>query len=245
MDRCAGASVSRPVPLPETGLVHDLGNLIQVASSALSLVTRDATVADRPTLEPALDSARVALLRAGTLVREALATAREAHELGAPQLANVSACLAEVETLLRSSWEPKLRLRIHAGSRLPSVPCDHLELQNAILNLLFNARDAMPDGGLIVIEAALVHRGRAPLVELLVRDSGIGMTAETARQAFDPFFTTKGTGLGGVGLPMVRHFVERHGGNVDIESELGSGTTVTLRLPAADRMPETGQGARP
>jgi signal transduction histidine kinase len=104
--------------------------------------------------------------------------------------------------------------------------------KNAILNLVFNARDAMPDGGLVSISAASVVQDPGTIVELRVEDSGIGMTRETVLRAFDLFFTTKGTGLGGVGLPMVKHFAERHGGSVATESAFGSGTTVILRLPA-------------
>jgi signal transduction histidine kinase len=105
-------------------------------------------------------------------------------------------------------------------------------LQNAILNLVFNARDAMPDGGLISISAAAVVQGSAALVEIRIEDSGIGMTRETMVRAFDPFFTTKGKGLGGVGLPMVKQFAEEHRGTVNVESTFGAGTTVVLRLPA-------------
>ena len=104
---------------------------------------------------------------------------------------------------------------------------------------MFNAREAMPDGGLILIDAAVVPRA-LPSIELRVEDSGIGMTQETMIRAFDLFFTTKGTGLGGVGLPMVKRFVEEHGGSVDLESTFGSGTTVILRLPAALSDADTG-----
>ncbi|TIW97459.1 MAG: HAMP domain-containing histidine kinase, partial [Mesorhizobium sp.] len=81
-------------------------------------------------------------------------------------------------------------------------------------------------------------------VELRIEDSGIGMTQETVLRAFDPFFTTKDKGLGGVGLPMVKHLAEKHGGTVDIESTLGSGTTVILRLPAMQDREDYLQGKR-
>jgi signal transduction histidine kinase len=212
------------------GIVHDLGNLIQVALSGLNRVARDPGVSMASDLEPIIASARTALQSAGTLVRETIGRARESHrECGS---ANVNACLAEVESLIRSAWEPEIRLKVRARSDLPLARCDRLGLQNAVLNLVFNARDAMPDGGLISIDAAAVGYDAAALIELRVEDSGIGMTQETVVRAFDPFFTTKGRGLGGVGLPMVRHFAEEHGGSVDIESTFGEGTTVLLRLPA-------------
>ncbi|GLS32552.1 Histidine kinase-, DNA gyrase B-, and HSP90-like ATPase [Mesorhizobium albiziae] len=141
-------------------------------------------------------------------------------------------CLAEVETLIRCVWEPKIHLEVRVGADLPAVQCDRLGLQDALLNLVFNARDAMPDGGLISIEGETVVEGANVLVELRIEDSGIGMTQETVLRAFEPFFTTKDKGLGGVGLTTVKHLAEQHGGSVDIESTLGSGTTVILRLPA-------------
>lgn len=146
----------------------------------------------------------------------------------------MGACLAEVENLVRSAWETNVRLEVRLGRDLPAAKCDPLGLQNAVLSLVFNARDAMPDGGLISINAAAVVLDPGTVVELRIEDSGIGMTRETVLHAFDLFFTTKGTGLGGVGLPMVKHFAERHGGRVDIESAVGSGTTVILRLPAME-----------
>jgi signal transduction histidine kinase len=213
------------------GTIHDLGNLIQVASSALDRVARDSSVSAAPALEPIIASAKTALQRAGALVRETIGKARESHR--EVEGISVSACLAEVGALIRSAWEPNVRLETRVSSDLPPAMCDRLGLQNAVLNLVFNAREAMPDGGLISIDATVVIRGPATLVELRVEDSGIGMTAETVVRAFDPFFTTKGNGLGGVGLPMVKRFAEEHGGSVDIESTFGSGSTVILRLPAA------------
>lgn len=216
---------------PTAGIVHDLGNLIQVASSALNRLARDPGVATAPALEPVIASATTALQRAGALVRETIGGARET--LLGIEYVNVGDCLAEVEAFIRSAWEPHIRLEVRAGTDLPAAKCDRLGLQNAVLNLVFNARDAMPDGGSIAIDAAARVDGESALVVLRVADNGIGMSAETMVRAFDPFFTTKCQGLGGIGLPMVKHFAEQHGGSVRIESRLGSGTTVILGLPAA------------
>lgn len=119
------------------------------------------------------------------------------------------------------------------GSDLPAAKCDRLGLLNALFNLVFNARDAMPDGGVISIQAGALIQRSVALVEFRIDDNGIGMTAETVARAFDPFFTTKDTGLGGVGLPMVKRFADQHGGSIDIDSSFGVGTTVVLRVPAA------------
>ena len=113
------------------------------------------------------------------------------------------------------------------------VRCDRLELRDALLNLVFNARDAMPAGGLVSIAAANASRHSPETeIELRITDEGVGMTPDTIVRAFDPFFTTKSKGLGGLGLPLVERFVQDIGGGLDIESSPGIGTTVTLRLPA-------------
>ncbi|MEQ1953967.1 HAMP domain-containing sensor histidine kinase [Mesorhizobium sp. CN2-181] len=212
------------------GVVHDLGNLIQVATSALNRIARDPSVSTVSAVEPAIASAATALQRAGALVRETLS--RAATSRRTPEHASIVACLAEVEKLVQSTSAANVRLEVRVERDLPAVTCDSLGVQNAILNLVFNARDAMPEGGSISISAVAVVQDRGTVVEVQVQDHGIGMTRETVLRAFDLFFTTKGTGLGGVGLPMVKHFAERHGGRVDIQSALGEGTTVTLQLPA-------------
>ena len=225
------ATSGRRTEQPTAGIVHDLGNLIQVATSALNRLARDPNVSTAPALEPVIASARTALQRAGALVRQTIGGARDA--LRDIEQTDLSNCVAEVETLIRCACEPHVLLEVRVGADLPAAKCDRLGLQNAVLNLVFNARDAMPDGGSISIDAAVAGQGNACLVELRVADTGIGMTQETISRAFDPFFTTKCQGLGGIGLPMVKHFAEQHGGSVEIDSVLGSGTTVTLRLPAA------------
>jgi signal transduction histidine kinase len=225
------ASRDRPFEQSTAGTVHDLGNLIQVASSALNRVARDPGVSTTPALEPVIASAKTALLRAGALVRETISKAQGGHH--ETEKTSVGACLIEVEALVQSAWEPSVRLEIRVASDLPPARCDRLGLQNAILNLLFNAREAMPDGGLISVDATAVVRDSVAVLELRVEDGGIGMMPETMVRAFDPFFTTKGNGLGGVGLPMVKRFTEEHGGSVEVESTFGAGTIVILRLPAA------------
>lgn len=213
------------------GTVHDLGNLIQVASSGLNLLSRDPHVSAAPALLSIVGGARTALERAHAVVRDTLARV-DRSQLN-PELVSVGSSLIDVQTLVGVNWNPGLQLEVLIAPDLPLVRCDRLAFQNAVLNLLFNARDAMPDGGLVSIEAAASRIGHADVVEVRVRDHGIGMSPDTIVRAFEPFFTTKGSGLGGIGLPSVRRFAGDHGGKVDIESVLGFGTSVTLRLPAA------------
>jgi signal transduction histidine kinase len=212
------------------GVVHDLGNLIQVALSGLNRVARDPAISCTPDLEPVIASARTALHSAGALVRETIGGPRESSRESATT--DIGACLIELEALIGSTLEPGIDVRLRFASDLPLAGCDRLGLQNAVLNLIFNAREAMPDGGLISINAAAVVSGEDVAIELRIVDSGIGMKPETVVRAFDPFFTTKGPGLGGVGLPMVKRFAEETGGSVGIESTFGAGTIVILRLPA-------------
>ncbi|MGO4836629.1 sensor histidine kinase, partial [Rhizobiaceae sp. 2RAB30] len=222
-------SIPYPVDQPTEGIVHDLGNLIQVATSALNRVSQDAIVSMDPGLEPVIAGARTALQRAGALVRETVSRAQERHR--ETEHTDVSSCLAEVDALVRSGWGPQIRLEIRLGHDLPFVKCDRLGLLNAIFNLVFNGCDAMPDGGTISIDAVAVNHRFAAHVEFRIEDRGIGMTPETVARAFDPFFTTKGKGPGGVGLSMVKRFAEQHGGSVEIQSTFGTGTAVILRLP--------------
>lgn len=214
----------------QAGIVHDLGNLIQVALSGLNRIARDPAISTSPDLEPVIASARTALHSAGTLVRETIGRSHGSRRQGV--ITDIGACLAQLEALIGSTMEPEVDVRVRFDPSLPLARCDQLGLQNAVLNLVFNAREAMPDGGLISIDATVVDKADNTMIELRIEDSGIGMKPETIVRAFDPFFTTKGSGLGGVGLPMVKRFAEETGGSVGIESTFGVGTVMILRLPA-------------
>jgi signal transduction histidine kinase len=227
-----GAAARSAALLPaETvaGIVHDLGNLIQIASSAVSIVARSPRIRDA-NLESVISGATISLERAATLVRRGIGVARES--VAAPERVSVADCLSEVEALTYIGWGPHVRVEIHTEGNLPDVNCDRLALQNAVLNLVFNARDAMPDGGVIAVRAEAIAFGQAEAVLIHVTDQGVGMTPETMDRALDLFFTTKSDGLGGVGLPMVEHFAREAGGRLLIESEFGAGTTATLQLPS-------------
>jgi signal transduction histidine kinase len=211
------------------GIVHDLGNLIQIATAAVNIIARNPRV-HATDLEPVLAGAQTSLERAGALVRRTVGLMRERSAAAEP--VNLASCLEEIEALTRITWEHRLDVTISPD--VPLVRCERLALQTAILNVLLNARDAMPGGGVISIHGS-TPKAFAPFVELRVTDSGIGMKPETIKRAFEPFFTTKPDGLGGLGLPMVRRFAEDAGGQVSIDSEFGVGTTVTLHLPALNQ----------
>ena len=212
------------------GVVHDLGNLIQVAASALNMISRSADMEMGSALMPAVASARVSLQRAGTLVQQTLRLARDGDAAVEP--VDVWACLMEIEALVRATWDRNIEFELYASQALPVVRCSRVGLQSAVMNLLLNARDAMPDGGVISIVATAIYGERAATeIELRVSDSGLGMTKDVLRRASDPFFTTKASALGGLGLPMVKRFAQEARGHLHLESEPGRGTVVTLRLP--------------
>ena len=219
----------RPDSLPDistaAGIVHDLGNLIQTAYSAVNIVARSG-VTDNDDIASAIAGARTSLEQAGALVRRTIGLAR--RESAAEEVCLVT-CLSEVGTLVEGTWDRRFHLDVDVRPDLPGIRCDSLELKNAILNLLINARDAMPDGGTISLRAEVnAHQGT---IALRVADTGIGMSSDTARRAFDPYFTTKTGGLGGVGLAMVERFVREAGGEVSIDSEINAGTVVTMHFP--------------
>lgn len=208
--------------LAAASVVHDLGNLIQIALSAVNVLAR-APAMPVAHAQPILHRARTSLEHAGAIVREATGQIRGAAR---PE-SDVAACLAEISTLVETYGEPDLRLEIATQADLVAW-CEPLGLRRAILNLILNARDALDANGTIRITA----RRTGEWAEVSVADRGIGMSRATLARAFDPFFTTKADGLGGIGLPTTARFVRDTGGDIAIESELGVGTVVTLRLPA-------------
>lgn len=209
------------------GVVHDLGNLIQIASSALNILAR---TPEMPAVHagPILHRARVSLDHAGTIIRHNIAQARD-RDAARHVRSDVAACLAEIATLVEAMDEPRLALELQIEPGLPLAACDPVDLRRAVLNLVFNARDAMAGDGMVLIRA---HQAGSA-IELRVADHGRGMSRATIARVFDPFFTTKADGLGGIGLPMVERFVRGTGGAMTIVSEPGIGTIVTLSLPAA------------
>ena len=213
------------------GTVHDLGNLIQVASSAVNIVARGG---DLPATQrkPMLDRARESLDQAATLAQNAIRLIR--GEAARIEYADVAACVREVASKFDAGGTSGLILHIEIEPGLPRIPCSELGLQCSLINLLFNARDASTGKGVVTIRARPAQDSEElASVELSVSDEGIGMSAATVEQALDPFFTTKTDGTGGIGLPMVDRFVRGAGGTLRIESELGVGTKVTMRLPVA------------
>jgi len=212
------------------GVIHDLGNLIQIASSAINIIARTPNM---PALHarPMLDRAKTCLEHAGALVHQNIGAIR--NQMMEDERASVAKCLSDVAALVEALGEPGLILDVKVEPNLPKVECDAIGMCRAILNLVFNARDAIRGRGRVRIEACAIWHGLvASGVSISVADEGVGMAPATIARVFNPFFTTKTEGLGGLGLSMVARFVRDAGGEVAVESEPGVGTLVTLRLPA-------------
>ena len=221
------------------GIAHDFNNLLTVILGNLASVEEG--LRDQPEHYKAVSTAMNAARRGADLTRRLLAFSR--RQTLQPCLLSPRQQLPEIAELLKRTLGASIELETATDEAIWSVQVDPGQLVNAVLNLAINARDAMPDGGRLRIEARNVtldraYAGRYPdvvpgdYVRLTVADTGTGMTPDVLEQAFEPFFTTKGLGAGtGLGLSMVYGFVQQSGGHVRIRSQLGGGTSVELYLP--------------
>jgi signal transduction histidine kinase len=215
------------------GAAHDFNNLLTVMISSADAIARDPTTPARQqeAARRGLEAAR----RGADLARELLALGRDAR--CAPCVVDVAAALSKMEVLLRAAAGPEHGLAIRCEGAPGRVLVDPAQLERVVLNLVLNARDAMPDGGPIevVVSEARVEDGDdepGAYVVIEVADSGIGMDAATRARIFEPFFTTKPKGRGsGVGLSVVYGVVERAGGFVHVDSTPGRGTRMRMYLP--------------
>jgi PAS domain S-box-containing protein len=222
------------------GIAHDFNNLLTVISGNLQMLL--GRVADNPGLLKLAGSAMKAADRGAQLIQRLLAFSR--RQALQPRNVNLNQIVIGMADLLRRSLGETIQIEIASAPQLPNIVVDPGQLENALLNLALNARDAMPAGGTLTIETGEVEIGRAyadgiglvagRYATLAVSDTGTGMAREVLEHAFEPFFTTKKSGQGsGMGLAMVYGFARQSAGHVKIRSEPGQGTTVTLYLPLA------------
>jgi len=221
------------------GIAHDFNNLLGAITGYAELVA-DAT-ADNPAVQPDVQQIQSAAHRAAKLTRELLMFSR--REPSQPEQVNLNAILAGLRELLSASVGGRIAVRFETAAEVPAVLADRGQVEQVLLNLAVNARDAMPHGGTLTFttgQANLTERdsgaGRAgpgSYVTLTVTDTGHGMNAEIARRAFEPFFTTKPLGQGtGLGLSTVHGIVTQAGGRITVGSEEGKGTAFHVYLPA-------------
>ena len=213
------------------GIAHDFNNLLAVISGNLELLRKRLPHGtDRAV--PLIENALLATQRGTSLVQRMLTFARK-QELS-PQSVALPDVVMNMRELLQRSVQTNISIESHFPLSLPAAYVDVNQLEMVLINLVVNARDAMPTGGKICIEGQVrsTQQPRQDFVALIVRDTGAGMTPETLARATEPFFTTKGPGKGtGLGLSMAHGLAEQSGGQLVIDSTLGKGTTIELWLP--------------
>lgn len=222
------------------GLAHDFNNLLTIIQGNLHLLGQslERDQSGQSEIQDYVAAAGEAVERASQLVRRLLAFAR--RQPLSPRSVNLSQLATGMEKLIAHSVGEAVHIEWRLDATWQTL-CDGNQMENVILNLAINARDAMPDGGTLSIETAdrslpdgVRARGIAPgdYVELKVCDTGVGMTEEVRKRAGDPFFTTKPHGKGtGLGLSTALAFIRQSGGDLRIETEPGNGTTIVILLP--------------
>jgi two-component system NtrC family sensor kinase len=238
------------------GVAHDFNNLLMIVSGSVHRLRRD--VADEKQLR-LLDAIVNAIRRGESLTRQLLSFSR--RQMLQPTVIDLAVWLPELKEMLSRSLRGDIEVRSAVSRRPCLVKVDASELELALLNLAFNARDAMPSGGILSITAEPITLGgrtgeeglSGPFVALRIADSGQGIPAEVLPRVFEPFFTTKEVGKGtGLGLSQVYGFAKQSGGAANITSTPRRGTAITLFLPRSfeeqaqpSALPKAGRAALP
>ena len=222
-----------------SGIAHDINNAI----SPISLYT-DSLLEREPNLTEKGRAALTVIQRAIDGVAGTVARMREFYRQREPEmtlaLVDLNSVAQQVIDLTRAKWfdlpqQLGLSIELHTdlAAKLPGIMGAEGEIRDALTNLIFNAVDAMPDGGMLTVRTfAQPGAGDTELVRVEVIDTGIGMSEETRRRCLEPFFTTKGERGTGLGLAMVYGMIQRHSAEFDIESDVGKGTTMRVTFPA-------------
>ena len=222
------------------GIAHDFNNMLGVVTGALSMLDRRIDKSD-PRITQYIDAATEGARRAAQLTQHLLAFSRQ--QALRPETVDVVKLVHGMSELLRGSLGRDIRLQVMVEDGLWRVHVDRNQLENTILNLALNARDAMPEGGSLLIEAENIELDTArakrgvelavgSYVLMTITDTGMGMPQDVLAKAFDPFFTTKDVGKGtGLGLSQVYGFVKQSGGHIQISSQVARGTIVQIYLP--------------
>src|SRR5213076_3028046 len=228
------------------GIAHDFNNLLTVVVGGLDIIWKRA---DDPKLKRYAENALSAAERGARLTGQLLAFSRVQRLEVRPTY--VAPLIQNMRPLLRNVLGPGIEKRFDLDEAMMPVMADPTQLEVAVLNLAINARDAMPDGGVLKFATKIVDVPGDPeldagkYVELTISDTGVGMAPEIAERAFEPFFTTKEVGKGtGLGLSMVYGMARQSGGTARIESTPGEGTSVSLLFRKADEaVSESAAGA--
>jgi signal transduction histidine kinase/CheY-like chemotaxis protein len=228
------------------GVAHDFNNLLQIISANLDLAAASGEARSNGVLGQRLQNAIGAVSRGSRLTGQLLAFAR--RQALDPRSVDLGRVIRDMTDMLRRTLGEQIEVEAVIAGGLWNTLVDPNQVENAILNLAINARDAMPEGGKLTLEAANAHLDDAyaqshaevtpgQYVMLAVSDTGTGMTQEVMSRVFEPFFTTKPEGKGtGLGLAQAYGFVKQSGGHIKIYSEIGEGTTVKIYLPRTRRV---------
>ncbi|WP_409188314.1 ATP-binding protein [Bradyrhizobium sp. RDM4] len=220
------------------GVAHDFNNLLMIISGSLHMLKKGA--ADDPKLHRAISAIETATKRGAALTSQLLTFAR--RQSVNPQPIDFAERIAAIREVLDAGVGSSVRLAFDIDRDLWAIRTDASELETALLNLVINARDAMPEGGTVTISARNLVLDetllRGEFVGIGVADTGLGIPSDVVDKIFEPFFTTKPIGKGtGLGLSQVHGFAHQAGGTVKVASELGKGTTFTILLPRGTDAP--------
>jgi PAS domain S-box-containing protein len=214
------------------GIAHDFNNLLTAIGGYTELLLEHA--AGDPTYTPDLEEIRDATARAVELTRQLLAFGR--RQLLRPVPVDLNDVVRGVSALLRRLVGERSELELDLATGLGSVSADPTRLEQALVNLVVNARAAMPEGGRVTVSTRRVERDGAAFVALAVADTGTGMDEATRLRIFDPFFTTRRDGIG-LGLASVHGIVQQSGGDIEVQAAPGEGATFTILLPTVSEPP--------
>jgi len=228
------------------GIAHDFNNLLTIILGNLNFIEDDSL--DTNEMREVIQHCQQAAKRGGVLIQRLLTFSR--RQALKPEPTNLNTMIEDFSLLLQRTLGETIQVKCKLGTGLPSASVDKNQLETCLLNLALNARDSMPMGGKLSIQTQAYFKPKqhhtftdlpgGDYLMLSVKDEGDGMSEETISRAFEPFYTTKPSGVGtGLGLSMVYGFVKQSGGGIDINSTLGSGTTIRLIFPIDKQHNET------
>ena len=215
------------------GIAHDFNNLMTVISGSADFLLRGAAISDekrKQYLQAIVDTSA----RATELTNQLLAFGR--RQPIKPEVIDVNLRLDAFAEVLSRTLGSQIQVELELAPDIARIEVDSVQLETALLNAAINARDAMPEGGRLIIRSASVTESSEHLVRISLADTGLGMPQRVLERAFEPFFTTKEIGKGtGLGLSQIHGFAAQAGGRAEVSSKEGKGTTVSILLPATDK----------
>jgi len=212
------------------GVAHDFRNILCIVASGLHVAERN--IDDPARLKAALELTQEGIQRGLNMISQILAFANQQDV--APEREDVNSLLHKLEVFLKYGAGSGIRVDLRLGPDLPNCPVQPASFNAGIINLVANARDAMPDGGIICISTAHIPGDGLGHVRVRVQDSGLGMPPDVMNRILEPFFTTKGANGTGLGVPQVQAMMRRVGGFLRIDSRIGRGSTFDLFFPVPE-----------